>query len=126
MASTRALDAMLEANGGAAADWLVVLAQACDRDTQVAVSKLLGISATAVNTVLRGRYGAATTRVEALVRGRLMAGKVICPEMGELATDLCREWQGRAARVAINNLQRRMRAACRACPQSRYHQEEGK
>lgn len=119
MADARNLAAARDGWADGPPDWVTALATACDRQTQTAVARALGISASAVNAVIRGRYGASTDRVESLVRGRLMAGTVACPELGSLAADLCREWQGRVRAPAPNAFGRRMAAACRGCPISR-------
>lgn len=105
-------------------DWVARLAEACDAATQTRIATRLGVSAATVNQVIRGRYGASTDRIEQLVRGRLMAAVVACPQLGELAADLCQEWQGRARATPATAFHRRMAGACRACPHSRIPQED--
>jgi hypothetical protein len=123
VAEGKNLAAAREAWGAAAPDWIVALAEACDRTSQSRVAGDLALSASAVNAVLRGRYAAGTGRIEQLVRGRLMAAVVPCPQLGELAADLCQEWQGRARGKPASAFHRRMQAACRTCPRSRLSME---
>lgn len=103
-------------------DWVETLARACDGSSQSTVATKLGLSPSAVNSVVRGRYPASTDRIEQLVRGHLLAAVVACPVLGDLQTDLCAEWQGRAARPPASAFHRRMAEGCRACPHSRLRQ----
>jgi predicted transcriptional regulator len=122
--TARNLDAARVAWGEAMPDWIDALARAADRTNQVQVAEALGVSASAVNAVIRNRYGAHPARIEQRVRGRLMAETVACPVLGELASDLCLEWQRKAeAFHDTGQLRRRMYRACRACPASRWHKE---
>jgi hypothetical protein len=124
MTVSRNQDAARAAWGAATPDWIDALAAACDTTSQTAVAQRLGISGSAVNAVLRNRYPAETTRIEQRIRGVLMRGTVPCPVLGELASDLCLEWQGKAeAFHDTGQLRRRMFAACRRCPRSRFSKE---
>ncbi len=117
------LAAAIEGWPGQVPDWVETLARRCDADSQSAIARALGLSPSAVNSVVRGRYGASTDRIEQLVRGHLMAAVVACPVLGDLQTDLCAEWQGRATRQPASAFHRRMAAGCRACPHSRAARE---
>lgn len=124
MPEARNLDAARTGWPGDLPDWVERLATACDASSQSQVARALGLSASAVNAVLRGRYGASTDRVEQVVRGRLMAAVVPCPQLGELQADLCQEWQARARRSPPTSFHRRMQAACLACRFSRMTKED--
>lgn len=113
------LAAAIEGWPGAVPDWVETLARACDADSQSAVATRVGLSPSAINSVVRGRYPASTDRIEQLVRGHLMSAVVPCPVLGDLQADLCQEWQGRATRAPASAFHRRMAAGCRACPHSR-------
>ena len=118
---SRNLDTAQGAWGKALPDWVAALAEACDRTSQTAVAAQLGVSGSAVNQALRNRYPAALGRLEQRVRGVLMNGTVACPVLGELAADLCLEWQRKAQQFQdTGQLRRRMWRACRACPRSRF------
>ncbi|WP_291295351.1 hypothetical protein [Elioraea sp.] len=124
MSGSRNQDAARAAWGAATPDWIDVLATACDATSQTAVAQRLGISGSAVNAALRNRYPAETVRIEQRVRGVLMRATVACPVLGELASDLCLEWQGKAETFQdTGQLRRRMFAACRRCARSRFPKE---
>jgi hypothetical protein len=103
--------------GDAIPDWVLVLAQCCALRSQNAVAREMKISAAAISTVLRAKYGADTGRIEARVRGLYMGGKVACPGLGTIGTHECRDWQDKARDFAMGNPTRtRMYRACRSCP----------
>ncbi|MBW4484928.1 MAG: helix-turn-helix domain-containing protein [Tildeniella torsiva UHER 1998/13D] len=98
------------------ADWLIELKRQVKASSQAAVARELEISDSTVSQVLSGKYGAATTAIERLVRGRYMGLKLSCPAAGfELPAHLCVAYQkipfapGNPQRVAF------MRA-CPGCP----------
>jgi len=106
-------------------DWVEALAREADATSQVRAAERIGLSPGAVNQVLRGRYQASTDRIETRVRGQLMAAVVACPVMGELATDLCQEWQDKArGKPAPSSVHVRMWRACRACTHNRNRRED--
>lgn len=101
-------------------DWIEALARECDASSQTQAAERIGVSAGAVNALLRHRYQASTAKMEARVRGHLMAATVSCPVLGELATDQCQEWQDKSRTyAATSSLRVRMMRACRACPLNR-------
>lgn len=105
-------------------DWVAVLREACQRQTQVTVSRRLGYSASVVSSVLKGSYRGDLGAVERAVRGALMAATVVCPILGELAMDVCAREQ-RKPFTATNALRVRLWRACRAgCPHSRLTKED--
>ncbi|WP_321392759.1 hypothetical protein [Emcibacter sp.] len=65
--------------GENAPEFIIVMAQACDKISQAGVARDVGISTTAVNLLLNNRYKAKLDRVERKVRSALMHETVHCP-----------------------------------------------
>ncbi|WP_024896785.1 hypothetical protein [Brucella rhizosphaerae] len=110
--------------GSVIPDWVVILAEACDRESQSAVSRKVGYSPSAISQVLSNTYqNGDIGRVEQASRGALMAETVFCPQMGDIARNVCISWQRKPFSTAnANNI--RMYRACRSnCPFS--HLKEG-
>jgi len=102
--------------GGNAPDWIVRLAQECDRvRSQLAVAKAMNVSATAVNQALGRSYRGRMDLLEARVRGALMRSVVACPVLGDIPTNECMDHQRRKFR-ATNPLRVRLYRACKSCP----------
>lgn len=76
-------------------DWVLLMAQACDRSSQAAVAKRLGVSSAMVNQALKRTYTGAYTTLEARVRGELMGKTHLCPVLGEITTRQCLDEQAR-------------------------------
>lgn len=111
--------------GEAMPDWVATLAREADATSQARAAELLGLSDSTVNTVLKNRYPAGTDRIASMVRGRLMQATVACPVLGDLATDLCEEWQKKADRFFdTGQLRVRMYRACRACPSGKFARKQ--
>lgn len=106
-------------------DWLMVLKTACADSSQAAVARQLGVSASALNQVLKGVYKGQVTRIQTLIEGRLMNQTVACPVAGDLPKHKCLEHQARDVRMAtVNPLFSRLYRACRSgCPHSKLTQE---
>jgi methylphosphotriester-DNA--protein-cysteine methyltransferase len=126
----RTVDMARAAWGEHGPEWVLRLAEACDRHSQTEIAERLRLSPSTVNAVLRNRYGADTTAIELRVRGRLMDDLLLCPALGVMWVDLCADHQDKAAsRVGTSSMRLRMRDACRACPKGRWartvDQEEG-
>ena len=102
-------------------DWVVTLAQACDRSSQNAIAKRLGLSGSVVSAVLRRNYSGNYETVEQATRGALMGDTLICPVLGEIATHACLEHQKKARYpVAASSARVRISRACRGgCIHSR-------
>lgn len=100
-------------------DWIVALAQECDRTSQNIAAKRIDYSSAAVSQVINGKYSGDLTAIEQAVRGVLMAATVDCPVVGELASDACLAHQ--KASWSPHNPQRiAFYRACRqGCPHSR-------
>ena len=100
-------------------DWVVVLAEECDRTSQRRAAQRIGYSPSAVNQVLSGTYNAGLNAVETAVRGRLMGAAVDCPALGRIGRGDCLDWQARPF-AAGNRRRVEMYRACRnGCPHSR-------
>jgi len=115
------LEKALAAWGDPAPDWIVVLAEACNAETQSAVAKRLGYSSTAVSLVLSNNYGKGDiVRIETVVRGVLMAETVLCPVLSaEIGRDVCSNWQKRPFSTASSNAVRMYQGCRSGCPHSR-------
>lgn len=105
-------------------DWVIILAEACDRESQSAVSRKVGYSPSAVSQVLSNTYqNGDISRFEQAVRGALMAESVQCPVLGDLPRNTCIAWQRKPFSTA-NSHNVRMHSACRnGCKHS--HLKEG-
>lgn len=99
---------------GAPPDWVKALAASCDGSTQAEVADRLGCSAAAVNQVLSHAYEGRLDRMEARVRGTLMAESVDCPVVGEISRSACMTHQGRRENaITANPLLPKLYRACR-------------
>lgn len=104
--------------GTDAPDWIVVLAEEASRTSATAVAKRIGYSASAVSSLISGKYPGDIGKIEAKVRGALMGATVECPVLGELTRDRCLGEQDRP--FTANALRSRLYRACRnGCPHSR-------
>lgn len=98
-------------------DWIEALAKACNLTSQSQVARDLDRSGAVVSQVLRNVYSASLDRIEERVRGKYMAGAVICPALGNLPTDKCQDWREKAAEFGYGSpLRARMFRACHRCP----------
>lgn len=102
-------------------DWIAVLAEACDAESQTAVGKRLRYSSAAVSLVLANKYGSGDlVRFEAAVRGILMAETVLCPVLSaDIGKDACSTWQKRPFSTASSNAVRMYQGCRSGCPHSR-------
>ena len=127
----QSVENMRAAWGEDAPDWVLILAQECDRTSQNAVAKAIGYSPAAISNVLKKRYGIGghsgdLAAVEQAVRGAFMNAVLECPELGEMPTHTCLDWQKKARAFAnVNPLRVRMYRACRKCPQGRFSPRAG-
>lgn len=95
-------------------DWIVILAEACDRESQSAIARKVGYSPSAISQVLSNTYqNGDIARVEQAVRGALMSETVDCPVMGEMPHNTCIQWQ-RKPFATTNSHRIRMHQACRS------------
>lgn len=124
MAPASALD-RARAAWGDAPDWIVTLAEACDRSSQRQVAEEIGYSAATISNVLKATYKGDLTAVEKAVRGALMRLTVDCPVLGEIPANQCLIEQRRPF-AATNARRVALYRACRGlggqrCPHSRVH-----
>lgn len=101
--------------GKAAPEWIVVLAESCDTQSQAAVARKLGVSGAMINQALKNTYAGRLDRLEQRVRGDLMNETVACPVLGEITKRRCVDEQGRPY-AATNALRVELRRACLRCP----------
>lgn len=100
-------------------NWVDVLRAECEKTSQSAVSKKLDYSPAVINQVLKGTYKGNLSTVELVVKGCFMAEIVDCPVVGEIATNICLNYQKKPF-AAINPLRVQLYKACRnSCPHSR-------
>lgn len=96
--------------------WVLALAQACDASSQVAVARRIAYSPPTVSQVISNTYRGDLVRLEAAVSGIYLAATVDCPVLGEMARNVCLEWQERPYTDA-SSLHIRMWRACKQCSQ---------
>lgn len=94
---------------------VVVLAEACAKDTARAVAKRLGYSDAVVSNMLANKYQGDCEKVFATIRGALMGETVLCPILDEIGRDRCLSEQKRAF-SATNSTRARLFHACKTCP----------
>jgi len=99
---------------GGPPDWVVALAEACDRLGQRRAGEAIGYSGSLVSAVLRGRYTGDLAAVERKVRWVFLASTVACPILGEIQTEACLANQRKD--YPTGNAQAvRLWRACRTC-----------
>lgn len=109
---------------GAPPDWIVELAQECNRTTAAKAAKRIGYSSAVISHVLARRYPGDIDRVAAKVRGALMGETVACPIVGEIGRDRCLNEQ-RMDNTGASSIRAKLYRACRGgCPHSRLTQED--
>lgn len=119
------VNAAREAWGVPMPDWIEVLAEACAESSQNKVAKRLGRSSTLVSQVLRRNYTGDMKAVEDRVRGVLMSSIRNCPAMGEIALNVCQDWQERSRVFSSANSARvLMYRACRVCVHNRRKDDD--
>ena len=85
-----------------------------ERTSIAAAAERCGISRPAASMLLRGVYGAGTTRVEVKIMAAL--GRVSCPHFGrDITVSECRETAAAPMRTGSPGAVQQWRA-CRACP----------
>lgn len=102
--------------GKAAPEWIIVLAEYCDRAGQSATAKKLGRSSTIISQALSNTYPSPLTELEQRVRGELMGQKLACPVLGEITKRRCVDEQGKNAVSPRNAVRVELRRACPRCP----------
>ena len=101
-------------------DWVRILAEGCNMESQAAVAKRIGYSPATVSQVLSNSYQKGDiSRFEQVVRGALMAETIICPRLGEMSRDVCLNWQRRPFSTASSNAVAMYQACRSGCEHSR-------
>lgn len=114
------VDTAREHWGEAMPDWIALLAAQCAATSQNRVAKQMNRSAALVSAVLRNRYEGDMAAVEEVVRGVFERATVACPGLGEVQTNICRDWQLMARKFSAENSERaRMYRVCNRCPRFR-------
>ena len=104
--------------GDVVPDWVLILAEECDRSSQKSVASFFGFFCAVVNQVLSGRNSSDMGAVEQAVKGALMHATVACPVAGELEMHICLEYQ-RLPFAATNPQRVALFKACRGCQHNR-------
>ena len=99
--------------------WVMELAEACQKSNQSMVAKKLSYSPAVVSSILSNTYRGDVARVEQMVRGALMAETVPCPALGEIARNVCLDWQAKPQAVTSSHRAAMYRACRNNCPFSR-------
>ncbi len=101
--------------GEAPPEWVAALAAACDGSTQSRVAQDLDLNAGYVSWALGRQHARYWPRVEAAVRGRLLAAHVECPVLGVLRVDRCALLRRGGAKIS-RAMRARLAGACPGCP----------
>lgn len=105
--------------GKQAPEWVVLLAEQCDRASQKKVAEAIRYSSAVVNQVLKNSYKGDLTAVEKAVRGAYLHATVGCPVLGDLELHSCLQHQ-RQKFSATNSMRVRLYRACNGgCPHAR-------
>ena len=91
-----------------------------DLGSQVRVAEVLGVSATVVNQLLKGKYRGDVLGMAQRIRGALMHEVVTCPVLGQIDTKVCLDEQRRPL-VFTNRLRVALHRACKTCPHRKDH-----
>ncbi len=97
-----------------APDWVIALATKAEELGLKAAGELICYSPTTISEVISNKYRGDLGRLEQMVRGALMGAVVICPVLGEVGRDRCRQEQSAPFR-ATNSTRAHLRRACRTC-----------
>jgi hypothetical protein len=115
MSKVSAIDTAKAAWGESIPEWVLRLAEECDKTTQAAVSRVLDVSAAMVNCALKNTYKGDLQRLEARVKGQYLRATVTCPVLGEVTLRQCQDEQA-APFTTANFLRVMLNRACRDCP----------
>ena len=127
MASQKAVDTATGQNvlmvrrkwGANPPEWILTLAEECDRTSQGKAAARLGVKSPAiVNQALQNKYSGRMDRLEERVRGELMNKVLACPVLGEISARRCLDEQARPF-TSSNALRLRLNRACAVCPNRR-------
>lgn len=103
--------------GNAMPDWVLALAEECQKASQNKVAVRMGYSPATISLVLRAKYPGNLSAIEEVFKGVFQAAVVDCPALGTLPTHECKGWRDKASDfVSTNSLRVRMFRACNRCP----------
>lgn len=102
-------------------DWMTVLREHRDEHGNGPTASRIGYSPSVVSQVLGGKYLGDMSAVQKAVEGGLMGLTVECPVIGELARNVCLEYQRRPF-AATNHLRVQLSRACPTCKHRRGSQ----
>lgn len=106
-------------------DWIVRLAEECERTSASDVARRLGYSVAVISSAVLGSYKGDVGKVEAKARGAYMGELVECPILGEIERDRCIAEQ-RFKHLGASALRAKLYRACRSgCAHSRLKKEGG-
>lgn len=118
MSDPRNIDAAKAAWGAGIPDWIIILAEECDRAGQAPTARRIGVAKTTVNEIVRNKYKANTKNVEQKVRGALMGKTVACPVLDEITVDHCIQNRKRKFSAA-NPINVALHRTCPTCVHNR-------
>lgn len=95
-------------------DWVNELCRLADQVGLGGTGKRVGYAPSAISTVISRKYRGDLGRVEAMVRGALMAETVDCPVLGEIGRDTCLTEQ-KAPFRATSAFRVQLFHACKSC-----------
>ncbi len=100
-------------------EWVLVLAENCDRISQPVAAQRIGMTTSVISDTLRNKYKGRVDRVRERVMGAFMGKTVDCPVLGDdLARDTCLEKQ-KLPFAATNPERVRLFRMCPTCPHFR-------
>jgi len=106
-------------------DWIVRLAEECERTSASDVARRLGYSVAVISGVVLASYKGDVGKVEAKARGAYMGELVDCPILGEIERDRCIAEQSHRHAATSANRARLYRACRDGCEHSRLRKESG-
>jgi len=104
-------------------DWIVRLAEECERTSASDVARRLGYSVAVISGVVLASYKGDVGKVEAKARGAYMGELVDCPILGEIERDRCISEQNHRHAATSANRARLYRACRNGCEHSRLKRE---
>lgn len=106
--------------GDMAPDWILVLADECDRTNQARAAERIKYSGGVVSQLLRNKADKYDLpKIEKMVRGALMGFTVDCPELQQIPLDQCL-WEQVQPRSSASAQRNEIWTACRSgCPHFR-------
>ena len=106
-------------------DWIIRLAEECERTSASDVARRLGYSVAVISGVVLASYKGDVGKVEAKARGAYLGAVVDCPILGEIERDRCIAEQGHRHSATSANRARLYRACRAGCQHSRLKKEGG-